>query len=136
MAMAMPFLLRRTGERPLRGFGRQVAVADFRADADDCRLTLLLYRTEPTGYVAAMSCEPASGAPWHQAQACATLEAAVAAFETARPLTTAPPLSPVCSAAAALQQAARSVCLEAAVEHAFRALVGVFLHRLCTHGVE
>jgi hypothetical protein len=131
----MPFLLRRTGARPLRGFGRQVAAADSRAEADDCRLTLLLYRTEPAGYVAAMSCEPASGAPWHQAQACATLEAAVVAFETALPLTTAPASAPVGNAAAALQQAARSVCREAAVEHAFRALVGVFLHRLCTHGL-
>jgi hypothetical protein len=131
---AMPFLLRRTGARPLRGFGRQLAAAD--SHADGCRFTLQLYGTEPDAYVAAMSCEPAHGPPWHDAQACATLDDALLAFETALPLTALPPALPICTAATALHQAARSVCLEAAVSHAFRNVVGVFLHRLCTHGVS
>jgi len=131
--------VRRTGLRPLRFTGARIAGFDTCAVAPKIRISLALYQTTQHVYASVWSCEPDPVAAWaflswHEAHMFASLEQAIAAFETAAPLCVFDPVPAEASLSTTLLQAADTAAREASVRAAFATAAGTFLYELCVRG--
>jgi hypothetical protein len=131
--------LRRSGLRPLRFTGARLAASETCAAAPRLWISLALYRTEDGNYASVWSCEPDPVAawaflPWHEAHLFQSLEAAIAAFETATPVCVFDPVPADAGLSATLLLAADTAAREASVRAAFATAAGTFLYDLYAKG--
>jgi hypothetical protein len=130
-----PWILWRTGLRPLQFHGRLLLQAEDTAAPAWSRIRLALYAADDSGFVTEIMCVPGGipvPRPWCHAARVATLGAACADFEAVQPQAETSGIgAPQEHAAAMLLGCAQRLRQEEAQIHIVRHAIGGFLYRLC-----